>query len=316
MTITDQQKQQYQDEGYFVLENVIPDAHLQAMRAACQQEIDKLDAEMDRQGVSKLGINHRGSRYFLPFLSQENQSVRRFIFSDGMADICRATIGPEAFLFLDQYVVKAAEKGMSFSWHQDEGYIPYPNPPYVGCWCALDDVTEENGTIYVLPYSQAGTKTKITHVKDPETNDMVGYFGQESGIPVIAPAGSIAVFSQHDVPSERVQHDRQNAPRLPSPVFRRPHSQRHPVRPPPLRRAVSQKWPERSAGLSAGRKCPASQEAGHFAEGTVCDYPRALRSASATCLLLAKHPRASGFLSSPARSGCPLRRSRDTVRPL
>ena len=37
-----------------------------------------------------------------------------FIFSDLMADICRATIGPDAFLFLDQYVVKAAEKGMSF----------------------------------------------------------------------------------------------------------------------------------------------------------------------------------------------------------
>lgn len=195
MTLTDQQKKQYQDEGYFVLENVIPTVHLQAMRDACQQEIDNLDAEMDRQGVTKLGINHRGSRYFLPFLSQENKSVRRFIFSEMMADICRATIGPEAFLFLDQYVVKAAEKGMSFSWHQDEGYIPYPNPPYVGCWCALDDVTEENGTIYILPYSQAGTKTKITHVKDAATNDMVGYFGPEPGIPVIAPAGSIAVFS-------------------------------------------------------------------------------------------------------------------------
>ena len=195
LEITDAQKQQYLDEGFFVLENVIPPGHLQAMRDACQQEIDKKDAEMEALGIDKHGINHRGSRYFLPFLSQENKNVRRFIFSEPMADICRATIGGNAFLFLDQYVVKAAEKGMSFSWHQDEGYISYPNPPYVGCWCTLDDVNEENGTVYMLPYSKAGTKTKIQHIRDEETNDMVGYFGDAPGIPVIAPAGSIAVFS-------------------------------------------------------------------------------------------------------------------------
>jgi ectoine hydroxylase-related dioxygenase (phytanoyl-CoA dioxygenase family) len=66
---------------------------------------------------------------------------------------------------------------------------------YVGCWCALDDVSEENGTVYNLPYALVGTKDKIKHVKDEATNDMVGYFGSEPGTPVIAPAGSIAVFS-------------------------------------------------------------------------------------------------------------------------
>ena len=182
--ITDAQKKQHQDEGYFIMENAIPPAHLEAMRAACRQKMDELDAEMDRQGVNKLGINHKGSRDFLPFLSQENHAIREFIFSESMAEICRATLGPEAFLFLDQYVVEAAEKGTSFSWHQDEGYIPYANPPYVGCWCALDDVSEENGT-----------KAKVQHVKDEVTNDMVGYFGDNPGTPVTVPAGSIAVFS-------------------------------------------------------------------------------------------------------------------------
>ena len=208
MTITDEQKRQYQDEGYFLLENVIPPAHLQAMRDASQQEIDKLDAEMDRQGVTKLGINHKGSRYFLPFLSQENKAVRRFIFSDLMADICRATIGPEAFLFLDQYVIKAAEKGLSFSWHQDEGYIPYPNPPYVGCWCALDDVTEENGTVYMLPYSKAGTKAKVTHVKDRKqttwsatsgTNWAFPFSPRQEASPCFLPRPSIAAASTRPI---------------------------------------------------------------------------------------------------------------------
>jgi ectoine hydroxylase-related dioxygenase (phytanoyl-CoA dioxygenase family) len=30
------------------------------------------------------------------------------------------------------------------------------------CWIALDDVTEANGTVYLLPYSRAGTRDVIT----------------------------------------------------------------------------------------------------------------------------------------------------------
>jgi ectoine hydroxylase-related dioxygenase (phytanoyl-CoA dioxygenase family) len=35
----------------------------------------------------------------------------------------------------------------------------------------------------------------VQHVRDPQTNEMTGYFGKERGVPVIVPAGSIAVFS-------------------------------------------------------------------------------------------------------------------------
>jgi ectoine hydroxylase-related dioxygenase (phytanoyl-CoA dioxygenase family) len=84
---------------------------------------------------------------------------------------------------------------MTFSWHQDSGYVKTPHKPYLSCWCALDDLTEENGTVYMLPYSRAGTRTRVDHVKDEKTNDMVGYTGADPGEPVICPAGSIAVFS-------------------------------------------------------------------------------------------------------------------------
>ena len=104
-------------------------------------------------------------------------------------------LGPDAFLFYEQYVIKSAEKGMAFSWHQDSGYVGYPHRPYLTCWCTLDDVSIENGTVSVLPYDRAGTRDMVPHTKDPVTNDMVGYFGDDKGVPVIAPAGSIAVFS-------------------------------------------------------------------------------------------------------------------------
>jgi ectoine hydroxylase-related dioxygenase (phytanoyl-CoA dioxygenase family) len=56
-------------------------------------------------------------------------------------------------------------------------------------------VTEANGTVYLLPYSRAGTREVVEHVRDQETNDLIGYFGDDPGEPVLVPAGSIACFS-------------------------------------------------------------------------------------------------------------------------
>jgi ectoine hydroxylase-related dioxygenase (phytanoyl-CoA dioxygenase family) len=40
------------------------------------------------------------------------------------------------------------------AWHQDERYIPTRDRSLVGAWIALDDATEENGCLHVLPASQ------------------------------------------------------------------------------------------------------------------------------------------------------------------
>jgi ectoine hydroxylase-related dioxygenase (phytanoyl-CoA dioxygenase family) len=116
-----------------------------------------------------------------------------------MAGLCRATLGPEAYFAWEQFVVKAAEKGAKFSWHQDAGYGADAGADTSGeglsCWCALDDMSEANGTVYLLPYSRGGGGKLMPHMRDPELNDLVGYHGDDPGIPVIAPAGSIAVFS-------------------------------------------------------------------------------------------------------------------------
>lgn len=197
MTITDEQGHQFKEEGYFLLPDVIPANDLEALCAVCGAEIARMDAEMDAAGVTVSGISHKSSRYFIPFASRASEAQRHFVFGDILADVCRATIGDEAYLFLDQYVVKAAETGMAFGWHQDGGYIGYPHTPYLSCWCTLDAVDETNGTVYILPFSRAGSREYTKHVKDPATNDMVGYFGDDPGIPVILPAGSIAVFGSN-----------------------------------------------------------------------------------------------------------------------
>lgn len=196
INITDKQKQQYREEGYFILENVIPESLLELLRSECGTFINQMDERMERENTDVLGLNHRNKRYFVSNCFRQQPRLREFLFSDLMADICRATLGDTAYLFWEQYVVKGAEAGMKFSWHQDSGYVGYPDhKPYLTCWCALDDMSEENGTVYVMPFSRIGIRSWVKHIREEGSNDLVGYFGPEKGVPAIVPAGSIAVFT-------------------------------------------------------------------------------------------------------------------------
>lgn len=193
--VTQEMLEQYRDEGYFVLERALSEEQLELLRGGAQYSVDKLDAAMDEAGVDRIGINARGKRYFSNFIYQDRPELRQFLFSDTMAEICRAVLGEQAYMFWEQYVIKAGDPDTSFAWHQDSGYVHEDHEPYLTCWIALDDVTEENGSVYLLPYSRSGIRSYIKHVPDPVTHDQVCYFGSDPGLPVTAPAGSIVAFS-------------------------------------------------------------------------------------------------------------------------
>jgi ectoine hydroxylase-related dioxygenase (phytanoyl-CoA dioxygenase family) len=189
-----EQARRFQEEGFFVLEGAVPEDDLEALRGECQRLIDERDREMDLLGVDTIDLDHRGSRYFV-HAYRKSQEVEGFLRSDLMRKVATGALGETVYLFNEQYVVKAAERGMKFGWHQDSGFIPYAHRPYLTCWIPLDDVDEANGTVYLLPFTRAGTRDVVEHVRDEDTNDLVGYFGEDPGDPVTVSAGTIACFS-------------------------------------------------------------------------------------------------------------------------
>ncbi len=192
--ITDDMIRQYHDDGYFILERVIGEQDLELLRSAAQFSIERADAKMDEAGVDRLGIDARGKRYFSNMVYQERPELRQFIFGPIMEEICRRVLGDNAYLFWEQYVIKAADPDTKFAWHQDSGYVHEDHDPYLTCWIALDDVNQENGSVYLLPYSRSGIRSYIRHV-EIDSGDKVCYFGSDPGMPVIVPAGSIVCFS-------------------------------------------------------------------------------------------------------------------------
>lgn len=205
----------FRERGYAIVPGVIGPSQLDVLRFELDRFIVEIDAEMDAAGVDSMGLSHRGSRYFVGNRVGRSEALASFVYGPATASICRATLGPDVWFFLEQFVVKFAEVGMTFSWHQDSGYLKHTVPthsrPYVSLWCALDDMTEENGTIYVLPFDRAGGPGIIDHVRDPATNDLVGYWGDDPGDPILVSAGDVVVFSSTSM--HRSGANRTSAPR-------------------------------------------------------------------------------------------------------
>jgi ectoine hydroxylase-related dioxygenase (phytanoyl-CoA dioxygenase family) len=197
--LTAEQAARFRREGYVILPRYMPAEVLAAVRADCDAEIARRDAEMEAKGLTVDGITHYKRRYFLENSYVRHEAVRRWVFSPEMAAVARAALGDTAQLFLEQFVVKGCDAGSKFGWHQDSGYVGYPHREYLTCWIALDDVSEANGTISVLPFGRSGADPHLVprHLKEAGTNDMIGYHGEDPGEPVVIPAGSLVMFSSH-----------------------------------------------------------------------------------------------------------------------
>ena len=196
--VSPKQVEHFHRDGYFILESVIPETVLDALRDECMRFVEAHDREMEAKGVTTQGITHYKKRYFIGNRSYDSPIMTKFLFSELMAEICQATLGDSAYLFHEQYVVKAADTDSKFAWHQDSGYVGHYHRAYLSCWCALDDMSVQNGTVYILPYPRDGrnsTDEIMSHEMEDHTNDKVGYHGDDPGDPAIVPAGSIVVFS-------------------------------------------------------------------------------------------------------------------------
>lgn len=196
------QKEQFASEGYAIFESALNGPMLDILREQCSRFVAREDARMDELGVDTIGITHRGRRYFANQCQRTQPELRTMLFSAVMADVCRATLGDDAYFFFDQFVVKGPEGGMSFSWHQDSGYVvgnggPVDHLPYLTCWCPLDDATAENGTVRLLPYSSvpASREGILPHRRQEGTNDLVGWTDDTGAVTIDATAGSIVAFS-------------------------------------------------------------------------------------------------------------------------
>lgn len=196
MKIPPAAREQFLTDGYAIVEEAIAPAELQMLEARCADHLDRQLADMERAGALRLGLSHKDRRYFLSTWDSAVPEMEDFLFGSTMAGIVSTFLGPDAFLFLELFVVKPPRVGTEFGWHQDSGYLMgTPHAPYLSLWCALDDATGENGALHVLPRGRAPVGGVAPHRKDKDSGDFIGYDGDDPGICLPVRAGSIIAMS-------------------------------------------------------------------------------------------------------------------------
>lgn len=186
----------FERDGYVVFERSIPDCVLEGLRTECDRLLEAHMAMMSGVGAITLGLSQHDARYFVHGGYEASVILADFLHSPFVAGVAQPLLGDDIFLFLELFVIKPRGTGTAFAWHQDSGYLlATPHRPYVTLWCALDDMTEENGALHVLPFGRGSPNYVLPHFKKKPTNDLVGYCGEDPGIPLCVPAGSIVALS-------------------------------------------------------------------------------------------------------------------------
>ncbi len=188
--MSDQEK--FQAQGYRVFPDALDATELSVLRGACET---LLDEPVDDGGGDRHKIGLGQARRFLAHRHEEFPDVERFLLGAKIDRIVRSCLGCDSLLFNEQFVVKGSGTGASFAWHQDGAYVGFDHRPYLTVWIALDDTTEENGCVYLLPRDLDRNPDLDPHEWLDETNELNGYTGDATGAPMTCTAGTIVAFS-------------------------------------------------------------------------------------------------------------------------
>jgi phytanoyl-CoA hydroxylase len=189
--VSAEQARQYDERGFFVLEDALAPGQVDALAAAIDPFEARGEEALRTLEGGRFFIARADEITFTTHLVLQSTTLRQFTTSALFADVCADLIGLDVRLYWDQAVYKKPGTESPFPWHQDNGYAFVEPQQYLTCWVALTDATEENGCPWVVPglhrcgtlahqYSDIG----FVCLRDPP-----------DAVAVPARAGSIVVFS-------------------------------------------------------------------------------------------------------------------------
>ena len=142
-------------EGFLVVSNALNLMELTELRleatAICRGERE------DVEGVETIYSDATDSEVlrqnlYIPFPHKISAVMESYWGHPAIADTLKKFIGPNVKCMQSKLFVKAS--GMpAQAWHQDEYFIPTHDCSLNAAWIALDDATNEDGHLWVIPGS-------------------------------------------------------------------------------------------------------------------------------------------------------------------
>lgn len=195
--LTDTHFRSFRQNGYIVLDRFIEPHALAGLAKVCDHLLTE-EAPLD--GSGKFHALGRGDTLrFLRQRFEDHSAIRDVLFGESMTQAATCLLGTDtAYMFNEQFVVKAPEGqsggNSAFAWHQDGSYVGFPHEPYLTMWVAIDEATEANGALRILPRNLDEDSSLGNFDVDPQTNERVCHEGDD-GLLIPAAPGALVIFS-------------------------------------------------------------------------------------------------------------------------
>ena len=161
MSLTDAQFEQYQRDGYVVVEDALDaetvDRVKRRLRAYTHGDRavagfqSQIEPAVER---GEIEVEHTGDavRKFEGLGMVETDDVFRSVaHDDTITDTAAELLGPNLKLLRSAAMFKPPAVGSEKAFHQDAAYYPIQPMDHVTVWIALDEATTENGCMNVVP---------------------------------------------------------------------------------------------------------------------------------------------------------------------
>lgn len=161
---TGEQQKQWDENGYFVLKNIVPRDIAIEMRGVIKNEVLKPepDGRPDADPMDPMGDSPEAKaarfRKLGNFCVQSPLIWHTFQAGAQMLSVARHFLGDDIIVKFNSVFVKPARTGTATPWHQDNGLWRDGETEPFNAWMALDPATQENGCMQFIPGSH---KTEI-----------------------------------------------------------------------------------------------------------------------------------------------------------
>lgn len=197
--LTQDQISFYADNGYLLVEDVVTPEQLERMQSITAELIERSRQVSASNDLYDLDIGHSAetpklTRIKLPH--KQDPFFWEVLKNSGITSTLQQLVGPNAVLQTSKLNTKAPGGGAAVEWHQDWAFYPHTNDDLLAFGVFLEDVTEDNGPLQVIPGSHKGPI--LNHNSDEgifcgalDPNDPE--FEQEKAVTITGRAGSMSV---------------------------------------------------------------------------------------------------------------------------
>lgn len=157
--LTEDQLAAYHRDGYIAVEDLVPLEEVEALRDRVSEYTHggrppgSIHVQIEpRVQRGELAVDHPGDGIRkLTGLVEGDDLFRRLGLNEHIIGIIEQIVGPDIKMFRNAMLLKPPQVGSAKGMHQDSPYWPIEPMELCSCWFTLDDATEENGCMAVLP---------------------------------------------------------------------------------------------------------------------------------------------------------------------